>query len=181
MNLLMHGWWVLNQGLSLHCTRKIEYEHDHSTETTRWNYMATITPNTLRWISENDIFAIEKVFSPRKQVLGEERVLLKLIAVSGDSRMVHYDELTQRVLVINFYDPKSVVRVHEDCEGYWIWAWLNHLNIQAQNHPPHIYYIGSSSRKSYYYNIYQNPCQAKNAQNTKKSEKKCEWPKKYIV
>ena len=77
--------------------------------------MSTITPNTLRWISENDIFAIERVFSPRKQILGEEKVLLKLIAVSGDSRMIHYDDLTKEVLVINLYDPKSVVRVHRDC------------------------------------------------------------------
>ena len=80
--------------------------------------MSTITPNTLRWISENEIFAIEKVFSPRQRIVGEERTLLKLIAVSGDSRMVHYDEVTEKVLLFNFYDPKSVVKVHKDCEGY---------------------------------------------------------------
>lgn len=76
----------------------------------------TISKETLQWIQSNNIVAIER--ADRYRTSEDRRfnmptILVKLVANSGDTRMIRWDDVSERTLVVDIAAP-SIISLHPD-------------------------------------------------------------------
>jgi len=76
----------------------------------------TISKETLHWIHSNSIVAVER--ADRYRTSEDKRfnmptILVKLVANSGDTRMVRWDDVAEQTLVVDIAAP-SIVSLHPE-------------------------------------------------------------------